>query len=121
MPSTHIIDTFHLNADFVSCLHDLGARFLIVGGAAVHVYVPTRAFDDLDIMIDPTLSNAELVMRAIQGSSLRCDFTAIDLALPAKHIPLKQFHYLDLLTPKEGFDFNSMLASAHDAYVRHAA
>ena len=91
---------------------------MIVGGVAVRFYVPEREADDLDVMIEPTLNNARRVLETLQAFGMT-GATAADLAQPGQHISFKRPCYLDILTPREGFSFETMLASASDAYVRH--
>ena len=56
-------------------LFDENVRFLIVGGYAVIAHGLTRATDDLDVWIEPTIDNAQRTVRAIR----RFDVTASDL------------------------------------------
>jgi hypothetical protein len=41
------------------------ARYVIVGATAMQLWGTTRATRDIDILIDPTLENAERVLRAL--------------------------------------------------------
>ena len=114
------IYTFGLNAEFLSRLHQCGARFLIIGGTAVRFHCPDREANDLDIMIEPTTENARLIIAELERSKVTCHFTAHDLAQPDQHIPFKEKnYYLDILTPKEGCQFSGLLTSACDAVVEY--
>lgn len=42
------------------------ARYLVVGATAMQLWGTTRATRDIDILIDPTLGNAERVLRALR-------------------------------------------------------
>lgn len=41
------------------------ARYLVVGAAAMQLWGTTRATRDIDILVEPTLENAESVLRAL--------------------------------------------------------
>jgi hypothetical protein len=43
------------------------ARYLVVGAAAMQLWGTTRATRDIDILVEPTLGNAELVIRALSA------------------------------------------------------
>ena len=43
------------------------ARYLVVGAIAMQLWGTTRATRDIDILIDPTLENAERVLRALSA------------------------------------------------------
>jgi hypothetical protein len=102
-----VIDIFWLNAEFLSHVSGCGSRFLIIGSTGIHFYYPQRVFNDLDIMIEPTLDNARLVIETLEAPETPCHFTPSDLAQPAKHIPYKHGYYLDILTPKQDSQFET--------------
>ncbi len=52
-------------ADFLIALNREGARYVVVGGMAVLSHVPYRLSRNLDVLIEPTLANAERVRRAV--------------------------------------------------------
>lgn len=52
-------------ADFLASLNSEGAAYVVIGGIAVLSYVPYRTTRDLDVLIEPTLQNAERVRRAV--------------------------------------------------------
>ena len=52
-------------ADFLASLNSEGAVYVVIGGIAVLSYVPYRTTRDLDVLIEPTLDNAERVRRAV--------------------------------------------------------
>lgn len=47
-------------------LADASVRFLVVGGYAAIAHGLTRATDDLDIWVDPTLDNAQRAIGALE-------------------------------------------------------
>lgn len=52
-------------ADFLESLNREGAVYVVIGGIAVMAHVPYRTTRDLDVLIEPTLENAEKVRRAV--------------------------------------------------------
>jgi hypothetical protein len=94
------------------CLTEAGARFLVVGAHALAVHGVPRATRDLDIWVEPTESNADLVWDAFVtfGAPIthlgirREDFsvkgTVVQLGLPP--------HRIDFLTDISGLsDFDT--------------
>ncbi len=47
-------------------LNDEDARYVVVGATAMQLWGTTRATRDIDILIEPTLANAERVLRALR-------------------------------------------------------
>ena len=60
--------------EFIAALNDHGVRYLIIGAHAVAFHARPRATKDLDILLDPTPSNARKVLAA-----LRDFFGGVDL------------------------------------------
>ena len=52
-------------ADFLESLNREGVAYVVIGGIAVLAHIPYRTTRDLDVMIQPTLDNAEKVRRAV--------------------------------------------------------
>lgn len=52
-------------ADFLASLNSEEAVYVVIGGIAVLSYVPYRTTRDLDVLIEPTLDNAERARRAV--------------------------------------------------------
>ena len=48
-------------------LNDEEARYLVVGAVAMQLWGTTRATRDIDILIEPTIENAQRVLRALCG------------------------------------------------------
>jgi hypothetical protein len=59
-----------------------GARYVLVGAVAMQLWGTTRATRDIDILIDPTVENAERVLRALRqvGFSLAREWLAEEVA-----------------------------------------
>lgn len=51
--------------ELLKLLNQHGARYLIVGGYAVSWHAAPRFTKDIDILVEPTLENAEKVLRAL--------------------------------------------------------
>ncbi len=43
------------------------ARYLVVGATSMQLWGTTRATRDIDILIEPTIANAERVLRALRS------------------------------------------------------
>ena len=52
-------------ADFLDSLNKEGVAYVVIGGIAVLSYIPFRTTRDLDILIEPTLENAQKAHRAV--------------------------------------------------------
>lgn len=52
-------------ADFLASLNREGVAYVVIGGIAVLAHIPYRTTRDLDVLIEPTLANAEKARRAI--------------------------------------------------------
>jgi hypothetical protein len=52
-------------ADLLESLNSEGAAYVVIGGIAVLAHVPYRTTRDLDVLIEPTLENADKVRRAV--------------------------------------------------------
>ncbi|HEX5009383.1 MAG TPA: nucleotidyltransferase [Planctomycetota bacterium] len=56
-------------ADFLVSLNSEGVAYVVIGGMAVLALVPYRTTRDLDVLIEPTLENAERTRRAVASWS----------------------------------------------------
>lgn len=94
-----------------------GVRFLVVGGAAVKFYAPERQIDDLDILLDKHPVNVDRLIKALRplyGNNI-----------PAQHLtqrdkaqmPLKVFHYADVVTADDSFDFDAEWSAGCDGLI----
>jgi len=52
-------------ADFLESLNREGVAYVVIGGIAVLAHIPYRTTRDLDVLIEPTLGNAEKARRAV--------------------------------------------------------
>lgn len=118
MSNDTVLHTFGGNVDFVSALLGCSARFLIIGGLAVKYFCPEREVDDLDVLIDPTLENAQRVVSVLDRFCPGHGLSATALAGPGKQLPLKKHLYLDVLTPREETpDFEALWKTAIPAQL----
>jgi hypothetical protein len=115
---SQLIYMFAANADLVAKLVRRRARFVIVGGVAVRFYLPERLIDDLDLLIDPTTTNAELVVDAINSGGL-CYYPFEKGALAKRNIrcSIRNYYYADILTPNAGINFENVWATSIEAEV----
>ncbi|MBI4676248.1 MAG: hypothetical protein HY748_01560 [Elusimicrobia bacterium] len=64
MPEHNIHSDF---ADFLRALNDHGVEYLVIGGHAVGFHGFPRNTGDMDILIKPSLENAERLARAVEA------------------------------------------------------
>lgn len=55
-------------ADFLESLNREGVAYVVIGGMAVLAHVPYRTTRDLDVLIEPTIENAQKARRAVATS-----------------------------------------------------
>jgi len=114
----NLIHMYQGNVELLSRLVEKHARFVIVGGTAVRFFLPERQVDDLDLLIDPTPVNAELVIDAVNtGGSHRYPIDPCMLVKPNVQWPVKNYCYVDILTPKESIDFEEVWANSIEAKI----
>ncbi|CAH0646787.1 MULTISPECIES: hypothetical protein [Pseudomonas] len=115
--------TLYGNRALLEGLLKHGARFLVVGGIAVHLHDPARNIDgsDLDLLIESTPKNAKHVICALYNLELAPDFTEDSIsssALSRQHLPLKtQRFFADILTTGPDIDFAHEWEQANEAMV----
>ncbi|OYX46044.1 MAG: hypothetical protein B7Y90_17250 [Alphaproteobacteria bacterium 32-64-14] len=111
------IETFGGNTDLLEKLNTEGVRFLVVGGVAVKFYVPERQIDDLDILLDKRPDNVARLLDALRplyGNNIPPEH----LTQSAKaQMPLKHFHYADVVTADDSFDFDAEWGAGSDGLV----
>ena len=101
--------------ELVRLFQQHGVRFIVVGGTAVAFYGcrDPLEVDDFDVLIDPTIANAERVLAALASGFLRVPFDVEALARPRVQLPLKVLHcWADILTPEHSeFDLLFMCSA----------
>jgi hypothetical protein len=90
-----------INKELVAALIHYEVEFLVVGGLGVSWYCSERQADDMDLLINPTSENAVRISLALNSLNLRFHDSS-SLTRPGMQVPLKDPHYADLLTPREG-------------------
>ena len=83
-------------------------RYLLIGGAAVIIYGIPRNTLDIDIVIEPSLKNAEKLLQALKDAGLGT--ARLTTAKKIIENELSVFHdiiRLDILTKPKGLDFKS--------------
>jgi hypothetical protein len=91
------------------------ARFIVVGGCALAGWGkrPLTAVDDMDLLVEPSSSNARSVLQALSALGQSACFTPAMLAQPNKQLPLKNGSFCaELLTPRAGIQFEEAYALA---------
>ena len=111
-----MLHTHGSNSELLRSLNAYGARFLVIGGLAVSYYCREKTADDLDLLIKPTPANAERVRSALLALGMD-DFQSKRLTEPRIQVPLMRWHYADILTPEDGFDFSGTFARASAVQV----
>ena len=94
-----------LQAVFLS-LHRHNVRYLVIGGIAAVVHGVPRATFDLDILIDTTLENAELLLVALRDAELGTAFQIEADELLSNEITIFQDRVrIDVQTRTPGLNF----------------
>ena len=93
-----------------SRLNAEGARYLVVGATAMQLWGTTRATQDIDILIDPSVDNARSVLRALStlGFGIAAEHLAEDVASRAVTM-IGDTPNVDILTRA----WNVLWANAH--------
>jgi hypothetical protein len=100
-----------VNSDFLdllACLQGRNARFLVVGGYAVAAHGHVRATKDLDLWVEPSETNARLVLAALSDFGAPVgDLVVRDLATPHYGFMMgRPPRRIDVLTSIDGVDFD---------------
>jgi predicted nucleotidyltransferase len=66
-------------ADFLAALNSEGVSYVVIGGMAVLALIPYRTTRDIDVLIEPSLENAERTRRAVATwGRFEPEYTAAD-------------------------------------------
>ena len=106
------------NEEIIRAFAASGVEFVVVGGLAVAWYCSDRQADDMDLLVNPTSENSARVAQALSTlSSLNTNcFTNDSFARPGLQVPLKNYYYAELLTPKiDGPSHTEIAKQAVDA------
>lgn len=99
--------TRHL--DLFASLNNAGVEYLLVGGVVAIAYGVPRTTQDIDILINPTLSNAEKLLAAMKKLKFGTAhmITAGEL-LQNEAILFKDYFRVDVLTRLKKFEFKDV-------------
>lgn len=107
--------------DFLVALAEAGAEFLVIGAHALAVHGVVRATGDLDVLVQPSMLNADRVVAALRAfgaplgahgvtrDDLAAPGTVYQLGLPPRRI--------DILTSLSGIDYDTAAKDALTATV----
>lgn len=105
--------------EFIELLIKNKAEYLIVGGYAVGIHGHPRYTGDLDIWLNPTQQNAELILKSVNEfgfSSFRLsfeDFTKPGNVIQLGYPPLR----IDLLTEIDGVTFGECFKNRKEVTI----
>jgi hypothetical protein len=105
--------------EFVELLIKNNAEYLIVGGYAVGVHGHPRYTGDLDIWLNPTQENAELILKSVNEFGFASfkltvsDFTKPGNVIQLGYPPLR----IDLLTEIDGVTFENCYKNRNEVTI----
>ncbi|RLJ67550.1 hypothetical protein [Sulfurisoma sediminicola] len=100
--------TFGGNIALLAELYRCDVRFLVVGGLAVHFYVPERQADDLDLLLEQSSDNAARFFKAMSAVHVIPEFPQSLISSPSERpqqLQFKRDHYADIVTTGADIDF----------------
>lgn len=108
---------FHAYADLLKALSRSDARALVIGSNALRFHRPTlsRAPADLDILLDPAIETAELVIDVLRKHV--APTICLDANQLARPNVVARVGRVDLITPTPGFDFTDAWAQAEEGEI----
>lgn len=99
-----MVDLYEGWTAFLSLLIDHRVRFVLVGGHAVAAHARPRHTEDLDVFVEPTLTNARRIRAALKDFGFgRVLPSAKELSTPNKVFMLGRRPYrIDVITAIDG-------------------
>ena len=93
--------------EFLSALLSENTKFLLIGAHALAFHVEARLTEDLDVFVEPSLENAERVLRALARFGFGDTIASADeLAIPGRVFMLGVKPWrIDILTGIDGVSF----------------
>jgi hypothetical protein len=92
--------------DVFSSLHDRNVKYLVIGGIATLLQWVPRATFDLDILIEPTVDNAQLLLEAFLEANLgTADITTAENILAHEITVFRDRVRIDVQTMTPGIEF----------------
>ena len=107
--------------EFVELLIKNMAEYLIVGGYAVGIHGHPRYTGDLDIWLNPTLQNADLILKSVNEFGFssfnlsQSDFTQPGNVIQLGRPPLR----IDLLTEIDGVTFDECYTNRKEVMIEN--
>ena len=86
------------NEAIVKAFRENAVEFVLVGGLAISWFCSSRQADDMDLLVNPTKENSLKVSGALSSIGLG-GFEQNSFAKTGLRIPIKKYHYADILTP----------------------
>jgi hypothetical protein len=107
------------NAKCMKAFKHAEARFLIVGGLAMHVYCPDRNIIgvDADLLIDRHPENVAKVIPIVEKFDWSRILEPAKLTHPRAQRPFRNGLYMEILTPAEDVDFEKLWQNATHAIL----
>jgi predicted nucleotidyltransferase len=105
--------------EFIELLIKNKAEYLIVGGYAVGIHGHPRYTGDLDIWLNPTPQNAELILKSVNEFGFssfnlsQSDFTKAGNVIQLGYPPLR----IDLLTEIDGVAFEECFKNRKEVLI----
>ena len=105
--------------EFIELLIKNKAEYLIVGGYAVGIHGHPRYTGDLDIWLNPTPQNAELILRSVNEFGFssfnltKADFMKAGNVIQLGYPPLR----IDLLTEIDGVTFEECFENRKEVII----
>jgi len=101
------------NKELVVALIEQQVEFILIGGLAVSWYCLERQADDMDLLINPTPENSKRLSRALSGLPYVNPCNADTFTKPGLQVPLKNYFYAELLTPRQdGLPWSQILEAS---------
>jgi hypothetical protein len=100
--------------EFISLLNEYKVKYVLVGGWAVIFEGYSRSTDDMDILVEMSIENAEQILNVLKdfwGSTIgfsKEDFTTPDNVIMMGRPPFR----IDILTSISGVDFKEAYSSS---------
>lgn len=98
----------------IALLNDVGTKYLLIGGYAMQAHGITRCTHDIDLLLSPTVEDANKTLGALAVIDARFLVTlkVEDLLRPLVRIPVPSIDHveIDLLTSIEHIDFEDVFS-----------
>jgi hypothetical protein len=115
--------TFGGNEELLNTFNSARVRFIVVGGLAVRFHVPERqAAEDLDLLIESSIENADRIFEALGALKVTPTFEKSAIAAPGprpQQMMLKGRYpfYADILTCGQAIDFSAEWRQSHEGMI----